>query len=247
MTDRIKALEDALRKLLARDQLNTCQHENTHRGGANWEICEDCGAKWADDRGGKPTWADPPEWVAARAHLAASQPAPDCHQPDLVTADGGQSAQPVAVKVKPLAWEQAEYYGAVVATARAFYDAGYKITSWSGFDYVEVTVAAPGYQKTGYVGEGIYPDFDAAKAAAQADYEARIMAALDVLPLTVQDAAMVLLEAMKGGLDPLDACDPAIEALAVKHAGNRGDGVIQLEIAEEFFTAALRAIAEGRA
>ena len=33
---------------------NTCLHESTHRGGAIWEICDDCGAKWADDRGGKP-------------------------------------------------------------------------------------------------------------------------------------------------------------------------------------------------
>ena len=64
--------------------------------------------------------------------------------------------------------------------------------------------------------------------------------------VSVQDAARVLLDAVNGGLDPLDACDPAIEALAVKHSGNRGDGVTQLEIAEEFFTAALRAIAEGR-
>ena len=66
-------------------------------------------------------------------------------------------------------------------------------------------------------------------------------------PLTVQDAARVLLETVKGGLDPFDACNPEIEALAVKHAGNMGDGVIQLEIAEEFFKAALLAISEGRA
>ena len=70
--------------------------------------------------------------------------------------------------------------------------------------------------------------------------------ALDVQPLTVQDAARVLLETVKGGLDPFDACNPEIEALAVKHAGNMGVGVIQLEIAEEFFKAALRAIAEGK-
>ena len=31
---------------------NMCFHENTHRGGAIWTICDDCGAKWADDRGG---------------------------------------------------------------------------------------------------------------------------------------------------------------------------------------------------
>ena len=76
--------------------------------------------------------------------------------------------------------------------------------------------------------------------------EARIMAALDVQPLTVQDAARVLLDAVKGGLDPFDCSVLEIEAMAVKHAGNRGDAVTQLEIAEEFFKAALRAITEGK-
>ena len=33
---------------------NTCLHEETYRGGAIWEICSQCGAKWADDEGGKP-------------------------------------------------------------------------------------------------------------------------------------------------------------------------------------------------
>jgi hypothetical protein len=32
----------------------TCTHEETHRGGAMWEICDSCGKKWADDEGGKP-------------------------------------------------------------------------------------------------------------------------------------------------------------------------------------------------
>jgi len=61
---------------------------------------------------------------------------------------------------------------------------------------------------------------------------------------TVQDAARVLLDAVKSGaVDPFDATDLAIEALAVRYAGNRGDGVMQLEIGETFFRAALRAIA----
>jgi hypothetical protein len=33
---------------------NTCLHEETHRGGAIWEICDQCGMKWADDEGGMP-------------------------------------------------------------------------------------------------------------------------------------------------------------------------------------------------
>lgn len=33
---------------------NICLHEETHRGGTIWEICDSCGMKWADDEGGKP-------------------------------------------------------------------------------------------------------------------------------------------------------------------------------------------------
>lgn len=62
-------LRKALAKLLDRDERNTCQHDETHRGGFLWEICDGCGAKWADDEGGKPEWVDPPEWIEARAAL----------------------------------------------------------------------------------------------------------------------------------------------------------------------------------
>lgn len=62
-------LRQALKNLLDRDERYTCQHEETHRGGFLWEICDCCGAKWADDMGGKTEWKDPPEWVAARAAL----------------------------------------------------------------------------------------------------------------------------------------------------------------------------------
>lgn len=65
-----KALRDALKGLLDRDMRNTCQHEDTNRGGAIWEICSQCGAKWADDEGGIPEWKDPPEWKAAIDALA---------------------------------------------------------------------------------------------------------------------------------------------------------------------------------
>ena len=68
------------------------------------------------------------------------------------------------------------------------------------------------------------------------------------MAVTVQEAARVLLDAfMRKDIDPLDAVDPQIEALAIKHSGNRGDPVIQLEIAEEFFCAALRSIAASEA
>lgn len=64
-------LAAALTALLRRDMNNTCIHENTHRGGVIWEICDDCGVKWADDNGGKPEWKNPPEWDAADAALTA--------------------------------------------------------------------------------------------------------------------------------------------------------------------------------
>ena len=63
-------LLEALKDFLNRDEKNTCQHETTHRGGAIWEICDDCGSQWADDRGGKPKWKDPQEWVKARTAIA---------------------------------------------------------------------------------------------------------------------------------------------------------------------------------
>lgn len=74
--DTLKLAREALTSLLNRDQRNTCQHENTHRGGAIWEICDDCGAQWADDRGGKPKWKDPPEWAQAEEAIAALSAAP---------------------------------------------------------------------------------------------------------------------------------------------------------------------------
>ena len=65
----IRELVAALAGVLKRDEINTCQHEDTYRGGAIWEICRGCDAKWADDKGGKPEWRDPPEWLRARAAL----------------------------------------------------------------------------------------------------------------------------------------------------------------------------------
>ena len=63
-------------KTLAKDLLReierqTCAHEETHRGGFLWEICDACGAKWADDEGGKPEFKWPEVVEKARAMLAA--------------------------------------------------------------------------------------------------------------------------------------------------------------------------------
>lgn len=43
-----------LRSVLEYAERETCTHDETHRGGAIWEICDRCGMKWADDEGGKP-------------------------------------------------------------------------------------------------------------------------------------------------------------------------------------------------
>ena len=69
----IKELHDVLSALLKRDMRNTCVHDETHRGGTLWEICDQCGAKWADDQGGRPEWKDPDEWGKAQDALAKAQ------------------------------------------------------------------------------------------------------------------------------------------------------------------------------
>ncbi|MCM4075457.1 LysM peptidoglycan-binding domain-containing protein [Pseudomonas aeruginosa] len=68
-----KAL-DLLRGLVSEVERKTCCHEETHRGGAIWEICDSCGAKWADDEGGKPEFAWPESVEKARAFLATHPP-----------------------------------------------------------------------------------------------------------------------------------------------------------------------------
>jgi hypothetical protein len=51
----------SLREITDFASRQVCQHEETHRGGSIWEICDSCGEKWADDKGGKPVWRDPIE------------------------------------------------------------------------------------------------------------------------------------------------------------------------------------------
>jgi hypothetical protein len=62
----------ALRDLTQWAENQICTHESTHRGGAIWEICDQCGAKWADDEGGKPGFKWPAEIEVARVLLAGS-------------------------------------------------------------------------------------------------------------------------------------------------------------------------------
>lgn len=75
---------------------------------------------------------------------------------------------------------------------------------------------------------------------------AGILSALTPAPVTPQEAARVLLESDKAKQTDLMNVDASqeLEQLAIQYAGNRLDAVGQLEIAEKFMIAALRAIAE---
>ncbi|AZR94999.1 hypothetical protein BBB39_15435 [Bordetella trematum] len=76
-------LRSALAGLLDYVDRTTCTHEETHRGGVIWTICDDCGRKWADDEGGFVPHQDAPAVAAARAALASA---------------------PVAGEAQPVAW-----------------------------------------------------------------------------------------------------------------------------------------------
>lgn len=63
MTNDFKGLmheiRDSLNQMLCQRENDTCQHEETSRGGTIWEICNQCGCKWADDEGGRPEYKTP--------------------------------------------------------------------------------------------------------------------------------------------------------------------------------------------
>lgn len=63
-------LRNALKDMVRYAEKNICTHDSTHRGGVIWTICDDCGAEWADDKGGKPEFKWPKEVEAARKALA---------------------------------------------------------------------------------------------------------------------------------------------------------------------------------
>lgn len=62
-------LVTALEDLLKYADMNTCRHEETHRGGTIWTICDQCGQKWADDEGGMPAFEEPQALKSARKIL----------------------------------------------------------------------------------------------------------------------------------------------------------------------------------
>jgi len=68
-SSRIARLEEALRWCIKKIDAEICTHEETYRGGSIWTICDSCGMKWADDRGGFKPYQEPSELTAARAAL----------------------------------------------------------------------------------------------------------------------------------------------------------------------------------
>jgi hypothetical protein len=55
--------------------INVCDHTNTHREGAIWTKCDDCGKRFADDEGGVTPDSDPPQLAKALAALTKAKDA----------------------------------------------------------------------------------------------------------------------------------------------------------------------------
>lgn len=67
----VERLRHHLHAALDHYERNICHHDSTHRGGFLWTICDDCGAKWADDEGGFKPFSYPREIEAAYAALSS--------------------------------------------------------------------------------------------------------------------------------------------------------------------------------
>ncbi|WP_175739971.1 hypothetical protein [Burkholderia ambifaria] len=127
-----------LADLLSYAERQICMHENTHRGGAIWEICDDCGAQWADDQGGKPEFQWPKEIVAARSlfnglaveqHEAAPAAQPSERGIYAWIAEG--SAALVRVHTRPTDHSPGNVLNGSLIRNCTFYD-GCAIEQWSG-------------------------------------------------------------------------------------------------------------------
>ncbi len=103
----LRAAREALSGALAEYDRNICRHETTHRGGFLWTICDDCEAKWADDRGGFKPYSDPPRIVTARATL---------HQIDVALTE--EAKAPIEPPPPPPSWLPAETFHAMAAAAQ---------------------------------------------------------------------------------------------------------------------------------
>lgn len=154
-----------------------------------------------------------------------------------------------SVKVKPLVWDvtgwqsgdgiKGENDDTWSASSHGFQYCCYCIDWHGGADF---RLTDPDGYRTSH------PSLAAAKAAAQSDYEARIMAALDAQPVTVQDAAKVpevqaMIDAAKAlHIDMLERAECRMDTIR----GEQYRIVNSGRTAWANFDAALRAIAEGR-
>ena len=84
MTDLVQKLVGALEWTIRELDRNTCTHEETHRGGAIWTICDGCGMNWADDRGGFKPYKEPTQLKAARAALSEAKAGGWQTPPDMI-------------------------------------------------------------------------------------------------------------------------------------------------------------------
>jgi|GEM_PF-2266259 len=71
--DRLSRATEHLSRALDHYDRGVCLHESVHRGGSIWTICDECGRKWADDKGGFQPHVDPPEIRAAREFLEGGE------------------------------------------------------------------------------------------------------------------------------------------------------------------------------
>ena len=122
--------------------------------------------------------------------------------------------------VKPLVWED---FGDRGSKSYVFGRACYLIIKWSNGRF-ELCESYPGYQGE-RIGEGFFDTMKAAKAAAQADYEARIRACLDMI-------------------DPAELVAGAYEA-AVQLVSRQVDGPMMIGLSQDIRAIDIAALAEG--
>lgn len=86
-----------MRDLIAEHDKHICLHEETHRGGAIWTICDHCGRKWADDEGGFQPYKEPAAVTAAWTALLCDEIATPA-QPAGAVSDGLRALSEAASK-----------------------------------------------------------------------------------------------------------------------------------------------------
>ena len=161
-------------------------------------------------------------------------PAPDTPHADAALAEMG------AVRVKPLRWEDHPADdGPVMSKAEALHGTYFIVDDTDDFSGLYVQLIshdkAQWWQHVRSTCETLVEnvhsdDLGPLKAAAQADYEARILATIEPAPVSAREAARVLLD------QPYEAMKKAFYAMDSK----QGEG------ADRIMAAALRAIAGGK-